>query len=1576
MISQTLVGENVCGCNKKSSSTVIKLSPSTKSSEPFSGRDDKLSKSTGSVNASGTDVLSTAFDYVNIAQLSEHKYGKIRGSPKSDDAVERKCSEIVCMTPCECGQKGLLLHNEFKQPARNTRREAAKRVAFDIDNLSIMRRRRTSCRKQTRASVWGSLRDAIQAFGGVETLKSDKRKSRRAKRCQKSEKKGKNQAAQSLQKSMTKTRICLKIKFGQRSLMDILPLVENGEETYSSICYEPTKGSENIGDLFVDKLNRSSRLNGLNESSDNSFMLYDASATNACLASKSIVESPTEKYLASRHESPSQAAAVKPETPVDDMCSNPGTSPDSEVINLMTDAHISLNGLGNLRVLMSTQPSVAGGDVESICMLENCHTKENKNDKFNKTVDCSVKATIHSSEIMSTEQTLVRGDIKGNDSYHDQKDMSIVTTAENARRSVSSIELQPLSKMDDFQMSSAPVFEDSGEINHCRSLDTRSLVLQMPEKPHSSLEGLKILEIGKSNGVEESQSEVLKSPSTANSSKEKANKGKPAREYEAMKKNHGVQGLTELRNDPKTDGQTPSHCGQIASGNKIPGFLSNQIEECAAPVTPRNAWVQCDDCQKWRRITALLADQIEETNCKWICKDNNDKDFADCSIRQEKSNSAINAELEISDVSENEDASCSLSRSHPGKKSKVDQSPCWKLIKSNLFLHRTRKSQTIDEVMVCQCKPPSDGRMGCEDGCLNRMLNIECVQGTCPCGEQCSNQQFQKRNYTNLKWFKCGKKGYGLQLLEAVSEGRFLIEYVGEVLDMDAYEKRQSEYASKGHKHFYFMTLYGGEVIDACAKGNLGRFINHSCDPNCRTEKWIVNGEVCVGIFALRDIKKGEEVTFDYNYVRIFGAAAKKCVCGSSQCRGYIGSDTLNAEIVVQDDSEDEYPEPVVVFENIDIDDELNYVKSAACSFNHSELRNVDESPEKDIVINGQGSVHSQNTIGIKNGNPICTENFETNIHSAAVECLVTTEMSENLLDSSASSTRREETSSSLEGSRGMQSFDAKEDGLEGVNNLQTSLCYPVKSKTLSKQFKNIKSCCARVKAEASKPPPLVKTPQVSSLVKKAKPKNTKTSLAIYNGPKLPELKSKKLSDGSLNSRSEAVEEKLNELLDTEGGISKRKDASKSYLKLLLLTAASGDSGNSETIQSNRELSMILDALLKTKSRTVLVDIINKNGLQMLHNIMKRYRREFNKIPILRKLLKVLEYLALREILACEHIIGSPHRPGVESFRDSILSLTEHIDKQVHHIARSFRDRWIPRLPRKSCFMDRDEGWTTELHLHSMVGSTATTDACALDCSSLASSGLGVSNNMTRVRKRKTQCDPESKTNDDCQQDINDDDAPPGFSSPINNPREQFTSTWPVMGHCQHRYNPNILLSFGIPVNEVRQLGTPIIEPSEGWAVAPGTPFHPFPPLPTYPYRSKGIVPPAPSSEVPHQPARTPCDHKNLPQPFKNCFPDYPYQTMQSPTAGAGNLPPVAATRGHSRPSPAGSFKMGKRYIRQQRWSGSKFQPRRRGRNSWGYSGNHGMCNARFGGTPNEFRFRGQVDVGFKEGPWNLLPKY
>ncbi len=51
-------------------------------------------------------------------------------------------------------------------------------------------------------------------------------------------------------------------------------------------------------------------------------------------------------------------------------------------------------------------------------------------------------------------------------------------------------------------------------------------------------------------------------------------------------------------------------------------------------------------------------------------------------------------------------------------------------------------------------------------------------------------------------------------------------------------------------------------------QGALGRFINHSCDPNCETQKWIIRGELAIGLFAVRDIQVGQELTFDYNFER------------------------------------------------------------------------------------------------------------------------------------------------------------------------------------------------------------------------------------------------------------------------------------------------------------------------------------------------------------------------------------------------------------------------------------------------------------------------------------------------------------------------------------------------------------------------------------------------------------------------------------------------------------------------------------------------------------------------------------
>lgn len=47
-------------------------------------------------------------------------------------------------------------------------------------------------------------------------------------------------------------------------------------------------------------------------------------------------------------------------------------------------------------------------------------------------------------------------------------------------------------------------------------------------------------------------------------------------------------------------------------------------------------------------------------------------------------------------------------------------------------------------------------------------------------------------------------------------------------------------------------------IIDAGPKGNEARFMNHSCQPNCETQKWTVNGDTRVGLFALTEIPAGK----------------------------------------------------------------------------------------------------------------------------------------------------------------------------------------------------------------------------------------------------------------------------------------------------------------------------------------------------------------------------------------------------------------------------------------------------------------------------------------------------------------------------------------------------------------------------------------------------------------------------------------------------------------------------------------------------------------------------------------------
>lgn len=201
------------------------------------------------------------------------------------------------------------------------------------------------------------------------------------------------------------------------------------------------------------------------------------------------------------------------------------------------------------------------------------------------------------------------------------------------------------------------------------------------------------------------------------------------------------------------------------------------------------------------------------------------------------------------------------------------------------------------EFMECDCyEQYKDGKnLACGENsdCINRLTLIECVNGLCShsCGTDCQNQRFQKRQYADVSVFQTKKKGYGVRADADIEPHQFIYEYIGEVIPEVEFRERMVKYDEMGFKHFYFMMLQTGEFIDASMKGCIARFCNHSCNPNAYVNKWVVNGKLKMGIFSNRHIKKGEEVTFDYNVDR-YGATAQPCYCEEPNCIGFLGGKT------------------------------------------------------------------------------------------------------------------------------------------------------------------------------------------------------------------------------------------------------------------------------------------------------------------------------------------------------------------------------------------------------------------------------------------------------------------------------------------------------------------------------------------------------------------------------------------------------------------------------------------------------------------------------------------------------------
>ncbi len=137
---------------------------------------------------------------------------------------------------------------------------------------------------------------------------------------------------------------------------------------------------------------------------------------------------------------------------------------------------------------------------------------------------------------------------------------------------------------------------------------------------------------------------------------------------------------------------------------------------------------------------------------------------------------------------------------------------------------------------------------------------------------------------------RSGIHGRGVFAGEPIQSGERVIEYKGERINWKEALRRHPHDPEDPNHTFYF-TIDEDCVIDGGAKGNAARWINHSCKPNCEAEMREVDGKMRVFIEARRDIKAGEELSYDYGLEIDAPYTAKLksefgCACGAKKCRG------------------------------------------------------------------------------------------------------------------------------------------------------------------------------------------------------------------------------------------------------------------------------------------------------------------------------------------------------------------------------------------------------------------------------------------------------------------------------------------------------------------------------------------------------------------------------------------------------------------------------------------------------------------------------------------------------------------
>lgn len=224
----------------------------------------------------------------------------------------------------------------------------------------------------------------------------------------------------------------------------------------------------------------------------------------------------------------------------------------------------------------------------------------------------------------------------------------------------------------------------------------------------------------------------------------------------------------------------------------------------------------------------------------------------------------------------------------------------------------------------CSCADAQCGTLACSCASSSaydahgRLISFE-VPGIVECSERCRCDALCCRNRVvsrglrvPLVVFKTRDRGWGVRSEWPLERGEYVCEYAGAIISSEEATARQ---AQGGHNYVMSLRehLASGQVfvtcIDPTDKGNVGRYLNHSCDPNLaivlvRAGSFVPRA----AFFCTRPVPRGEELTFFYGDSASTHASSKPtppeelqnksnaasrriCRCGTKRCMGFLPFD-------------------------------------------------------------------------------------------------------------------------------------------------------------------------------------------------------------------------------------------------------------------------------------------------------------------------------------------------------------------------------------------------------------------------------------------------------------------------------------------------------------------------------------------------------------------------------------------------------------------------------------------------------------------------------------------------------------